>query len=143
MMASSINIVFALILSGLAVATFMVVNGRAGMMYGIPFSMHLRATYGEKGSVLPGFLRGCVAAIAWFGFQCYTGAQALYIILINLFPGFKNLGGDASIFGLSVPLLICFVLFWALNVVIGLGGGGILNKFTAVLSILIYVVLAE
>ena len=110
-MASSINIVFALILSGLAVATFMVVNGRAGMMYGIPFSMHLRATYGEKGSVLPGFLRGCVAAIAWFGFQCYTGAQALYIILINLFPGFKNLL-VTQYFGLSVPF-ICLFLFWA------------------------------
>lgn len=139
-MASSINIVLALILSGLAVATFMVVNGRPGTMYGIPFSMHLRATYGEKGGMLPGFLRGCVAAIAWFGVQCFTGAQALYIIIAKLSPGFANIGGGQEIFGITIPLLICFTLFWVLNVLIGLGGGGILNKFTAVLSVLIYIV---
>lgn len=137
---SSGNIVIAHILSGLAVATLMVVNGRAGTMYGIPFSMHLRATYGEKGSILPGFLRGCVAAIAWFGVQCYTGSQALLIIISKIFPGFLDIGGGKTILGITIPGLICFTLFWALNLLIGLGGGGILNKFTAVLSVLIYVV---
>lgn len=137
---ASVNIVIALILSGLAVATFMVVNGRAGTKYGIPFSMHLRATYGEKGSVLPGFLRGCVAAIAWFGVQCYTGSQALLIIVSKLYPAFLDIGGGKEILGITIPSLICFTVFWVLNVLIGLGGGGILNKFTAILSVLIYIV---
>ena len=137
---SPINVMFALVISAVLVATFMVLNGEAGSKYGIPFAMHLRSTYGNLGAKLPGFLRGCVAAIAWFGLQTYTGSLALTIILGKLFPGFLEIGGGAQILGITIPALISFTIFWALNLAIGLGGGGILNKFTAVLSPLIYVV---
>lgn len=137
---SPLNVMFAIILSALSVAAFMVINGRAGSKYGIPFAIHLRSVYGVLGSKLPGFLRGCVAAIAWFGLQNYTGSQALLILIGKLWPGFMNIGGDASFFGISIPGLIAFTAFWALNVLIGLGGGGVLNKFTAILNPLIYVV---
>ncbi|NLJ94619.1 MAG: allantoin permease [Clostridiaceae bacterium] len=135
-----IHVVIALILSGLAVATLMTVNGRAGTKYGIPFSMHLRATYGATGSKLPGVLRGMVAAIAWFGVQCATGASALLILISKIWPGFAEIGGGAEFLGLSAPGWICFVLFWLLNVAIGIGGGGVLNRFTAILSPIIYIV---
>ncbi len=137
---SPINVMFALVISAVLVAAFMVMNGEAGSKYGIPFAMHLRSTYGNLGAKLPGFLRGCVAAIAWFGLQTYTGSLALTIILGKLFPGFLQIGGGAEIFGITIPALISFTVFWVLNLAIGLGGGGILNKFTAVLSPLIYVV---
>ncbi len=137
---SPINVMFALVISAVLVATFMVMNGEAGSKYGIPFAMHLRSTYGNLGAKLPGFLRGCVAAIAWFGLQTYTGSLALTIILGKLFPGFLQIGGGAEILGITIPALISFTVFWVLNLAIGLGGGGILNKFTAVLSPLIYVV---
>lgn len=135
-----VNVMLALVLSSLIVAAFMVVNGMAGSRYGIPFAMHLRSTYGNLGAKLPGFLRGCVAAIAWFGLQIYTGSAALTVLLGKLWPGFLELGGGASILGISVPGLISFTIFWVLNVLIGVGGGNILNKFTAILSPLIYVV---
>ncbi len=137
---SPINVMFALVISAVLVAAFMVMNGEAGSKYGIPFAMHLRSTYGNIGAKLPGFLRGCVAAIAWFGLQTYTGSLALTIILGKLFPGFLQIGGGAEILGITIPALISFTVFWVLNLAIGLGGGGILNKFTAVLSPLIYVV---
>ncbi len=137
---SPINVMFALVISAVLVAAFMVMNGEAGSKYGIPFAMHLRSTYGNLGAKLPGFLRGCVAAIAWFGLQTYTGSLALTIILGKLFPGFLQIGGGAEILGITIPALISFTVFWVLNLAIGLGGGGILNKFTAVLSPLIYVV---
>lgn len=137
---SPINVVFALIISALLVAALMVLNGEAGSKYGIPFAMHLRSTYGNIGAKLPGFLRGCVAAIAWFGLQNYTGSLALTIIIGKIWPGFLEIGGGATFLGITVPGLISFTLFWLLNVAIGLGGGGILNKFTAILSPLIYVV---
>ena len=137
---SPINVMFALVISAVLVAAFMVLNGEAGSKYGIPFAMHLRSAYGNLGAKLPGFLRGCVAAIAWFGLQTYTGSLALTIILGKLFPGFLEIGGGAQILGIGVPALISFTVFWILNLAIGLGGGGILNKFTAVLSPLIYVV---
>ena len=135
-----INIMFSLILSSLVVAGLMTINGRAGAKYGIPFSMHLRATYGTLGAKLPGFLRGIVAAIAWFGLQNYTASLALLILIGKFWPGFLTIGGDFNFFGISLPGLIAFTLFWAINVLIGLGGGNVLNKFTAILNPLIYVV---
>lgn len=138
---SPINVIFALIISSIFVAAFMVFNGVAGSKYGIPFAMHLRSTYGNLGAKLPGFLRGCVAAIAWFGLQTYTGALALVILIGKFWPGFLELGGQTKILGIGIPQLIAFTLFWILNVLIGIGGGGILNKFTAILSPMIYVVI--
>lgn len=135
-----IHVLIAIILSGLAVALFLTVNGKAGSKYGIPFSMHLRSVYGKQGSKLPGFLRGVVAAIAWFGVQNYAGSQALLILIGKIWPAFLTIGGDANILGLSVPAFISFVIFFLANVFIGLGGGGILNRFTAILNPLIYIV---
>lgn len=135
-----IHVFIAIILAGLAVAGLMTINGRAGSKYGIPFSMHLRSVYGSAGSKLPGFLRGVVAAIAWFGVQNYAGSQALLILILRFWPGFADLGGGASILGLSVPSMIAFVIFFVANVLIGLGGGGVLNKFTAILNPFIYIV---
>lgn len=135
-----INIMLAIILSAVVLSVFMVLNGRAGSKYGIPFSMHLRSTYGDVGSKLPGFLRGGVAAIAWFGLQNFTGSLALLVIIGNIWPAFLTIGSGISILGISVPGLISFTIFWAVNVAMGFGGGKILNKFTAVLNPLIYIV---
>lgn len=135
-----INVMLAIILSAIVLSVFMVMNGRAGSKYGIPFSMHLRSTYGDAGAKLPGFLRGGIAAIAWFGLQNYTGSLALLVIIGNIWPGFLELGQGINLLGISVPGLISFTLFWAANVAMGFGGGKILNKFTAILNPLIYVV---
>lgn len=137
------NAMIAIVLSGLAVALFTVINGRAGAKYGIPFSMHLRSVYGDIGAKLPGFLRGCVAAIAWFGVQTYTGAAALTILISKVWPEFLNIGKGVEIFeilDITAPALICFLVFWFANMAIGLGGGVILNRFTAILSLIIYIV---
>ncbi|MCI6274601.1 allantoin permease [Tractidigestivibacter sp.] len=136
---SPLNVMLAIALAGAIVTAFMVLNGVAGSKYGIPFAIHLRSTYGNLGAKLPGFLRGCVAAIGWFAVQTYLGSKALYIILVKLFPAFAEIAPGVDILGISVPGLIAFMAFWAANVAIGFGGGGVLNKFTAILSPLIYV----
>ena len=99
-----------------------------------------QSTYGSLGAKLPGFLRGCVAAIAWFGLQTFTGSLALLIILGKFWPNFLN-WWIIPVFGLRLPELMAFTLFWLLNVAIGFGGSKILNRFTAILSPLIYVVI--
>lgn len=137
---SPINVMLAIFLSAFFVSAFMALNGIVGSKYGIPFAMHLRSAYGNLGAKLPGFLRGCVAAIAWFGLQTYTGSLALLIMLGKIWPGFLHIGGSTKILGIGIPGLISFTIFWALNVLVGIGGGSILNKFTAILSPLIYVV---
>ncbi|PSW19841.1 putative allantoin permease [Photobacterium sanctipauli] len=137
---STVSIMAAIIISGLIIAGAMVLNGAAGSKYGVPFSMLLRASYGVRGALLPGVLRGGVAAIMWFGLQNYAGSIALLIIIGKIWPGFLAIGGDTEFLGISMPGLIAFMMFWAINMVIGLGGGKILNKFTAVLNPCIYLV---
>lgn len=138
---STVNIMLGIALAGLVVATLMTVNGRAGAKYGIPFAIQLRSAYGVTGSKLPGFLRGVVAAIAWFGIQNYTGGMALFVILGRFFPSFLEIGGGAEILGLGIPQMISFGVFTLINLMIGLAGGGeVLNKFTGILTPIIYVV---
>lgn len=137
---SPINVMLSLIISSIFVALIMVLNGAAGSKYGIPFSIALKASFGERGAKLPGFLRGCVAAIMWYGIQNFAGSTALYILITKLFPGFQNMASGVSILGLSLPQMICFLVFWAVNLAIGLGGGAILRKFTAILNPFIYIV---
>lgn len=130
----------AIILSAFFIAAVMVLNGAAGSKYGVPFAMILRASYGVRGALFPGLLRGGIAAIMWFGLQCYAGSLACLILIGKIWPGFLTLGGDFTLLGLSLPGLITFLLFWLVNVGIGFGGGKVLNKFTAILNPCIYVV---
>lgn len=130
----------AIMVASIILAAVMVLNGHAGSKYGLPFSMLLRASYGNKGAVVPGVLRGVIAAIMWFGFQTYAGSQALAILIGKLWPTFATLGGDWSFLGLSLPAWISFLLFWASNVALIYGGMDFLGKFTNILSPLVYIV---
>lgn len=137
---STFNIMLAIIISALFIALAMVMNGAAGSKYGVPFAMILRASYGVRGALFPGLLRGGIAAIMWFGLQCYAGSLALLILIGKIWPGFLMLGGDFTLLGLSLPGLIGFLIFWLINVGIGFGAGKVLNKFTAILNPCIYIV---
>ncbi|MGI6579197.1 MAG: allantoin permease [Saccharofermentanales bacterium] len=137
-----VDVVIAIALAGITTGVFFSLNGRAGAKYGIPFSMHLRSVYGVTGSKLPGFLRGVISATAWFGVQTYIGATVLTILISQIWPGYALIGGGAVILGISVPDLISFTIFWAANMVIGLSGGDILNKFTTILTPIIHIVFA-
>ncbi|CAD2076530.1 allantoin permease [Phocicoccus pinnipedialis] len=135
-----LQVMIAVLLSSFIIAALLTVNGVAGSKYGIPFAMHLRHTYGDIGAKLPGILRGVVAGIAWFGVQTYFGAIAMMIILKKVFPSFTEIGGGREFLGITIPIFIAFMIFWAVNFLIGFGGGSVLNKFTAILNPLIYVV---
>lgn len=137
---SPLQVIMALICSSFIIATLLAVNGYAGSKYGIPFAMQLRQTYGDIGAKLPGVLRGVIAGIGWFGLQTFAGSQALLILLNKFFPGFENIGNGTTILGITIPGLIAFLVFWAINFAIGIGGGDTLNKFTAILNPLIYIV---
>jgi allantoin permease len=137
---SPFQVMLAIAISGIIVALFMSYNGRAGASYGIPFSMHLRSTYGNIGAKLPGFLRGVVAAIAWFSLQTYTGSAALLILIGKIWPGFLEIGNGMEILGITIPGLITFLVFWLMNIAIGFGGGDTLNRFTGILTPIIYIV---
>ena len=130
----------AILVASVVIAAMLVLNGHAGSKYGLPFAMLLRLSYGPKGAMIPGVLRGVISAIMWFGFQTYAGSQALSILIGKLWPTYLTLGGDWSILGLSLPALLSFIIFWLFNVALIYGGMGFLGKFTNILSPLVYIV---
>lgn len=137
----SVGQVFSAIMcAAVILAVVMVLNGHAGSKYGLPFAMLLRASYGPKGALIPGILRGVIAAIMWFGFQTFAGSQAFLILLGKIWPSFLTLGGDWSLLGLSLPSLIAFLLFWLFNIALIFGGMKALGKFANYLSPIVYLV---
>lgn len=93
----------------------MILNGRAGARYGIPFPVFARASFGTRGANIPAILRAIVAC-GWFGIQTWIGGFAIYQVLVLWFPRFATLPQifPAS-FDLKTGPAICFLLFWLLN----------------------------
>jgi len=93
----------------------MILNGRAGAKYGIPFPVFARASFGVKGANVPALLRAIVAC-GWFGIQTWIGGFALFQMLRLWIPALDHLPQllPAS-FGLATGPGICFLLFWGIN----------------------------
>jgi len=93
----------------------MLLNGRAGAKYGIPFPVLARASFGVRGANVPALLRALIAC-GWFGIQTWIGGYALYQMAVLWLP---SLGTLPAIFpaswGLATGPALLFVLFWALN----------------------------
>jgi NCS1 family nucleobase:cation symporter-1 len=93
----------------------MLLNGRAGAAYGIPFPVLARASFGVRGANVPALLRAVIAC-GWFGIQTWIGGYALYQLAVLWWPGLGTLPAvfPAS-WGLATGPAITFLLFWALN----------------------------
>jgi len=100
----------ALIIIGLAnliITVPMVLNGHAGVKYGVPFPVIGRSSFGIKGIHIPSVIRGIVAC-GWFGVNTWLGGLAIYSIFIVI-------SGSDPETGLSIGQFICFGIFWLLN----------------------------
>jgi nucleobase:cation symporter-1, NCS1 family len=93
----------------------MILNGHAGAKYGIPFPVFARASFGTKGANIPAMLRAIVAC-GWFGIQTWIGGASLYNIIRAWNPGMPEIDSH-SLFPQAIPM-ICFLLFWLLNMFI-------------------------
>ena len=93
----------------------MILNGRAGAKYGIPFPVFARASFGIKGANIPAMLRAIVAC-GWFGIQTWIGGYALYLMIRVWFPAVEQLPQVFPAWvGLQTGPAISFFLFWLLN----------------------------
>lgn len=99
---------FTIFLGNLIVLVPMLLNAHAGAEYGIPFPVFARASFGVLGANIPAVLRALVAC-GWFGIQAWIGGEAINSLLAAMIPGW------------NYPWL-CFLLFWALHVLIILRG---------------------
>src|SRR5688572_3942017 len=93
----------------------MILNGRPGAKYGIPFPVLARSSFGTTGANIPALLRAIVAC-GWFGIQTWIGGAALYNIVRAWSPAMPEID-SSSLFPQAVPM-ICFFLFWLLNMFI-------------------------
>lgn len=93
----------------------MLLNGKAGAKYGIPFPVLARASFGTKGANIPAMLRAIVAC-GWFGIQTWIGGASLYNLLRAWMPSLQPINND-SLFPQPLPAL-CFIAFWLLNMFI-------------------------
>jgi NCS1 nucleoside transporter family len=85
----------------------MVLNGHAGVKYGIPFPVVGRAAFGVNGIHIPSLLRGLVAC-GWFGIQTWVGGLAIHSIILVI-TGWENKPGVDAL------ELVSFFLFWLIN----------------------------
>lgn len=90
----------------------MILNGHAGAKYGIPFPVLARASFGTKGANIPAILRALVAC-GWFGIQTWIGGKSIYNLLRAWYPSLQEIDAH-SLFPQVLPM-ICFLLFWLLN----------------------------
>jgi len=110
MIKTGLNWYEALIIIGLAnliITVPMVLNGHAGVKYGIPFPVIGRAAFGTKGVHLASVTRGIIAC-GWFGVQTWIGGLAIYAI-------FNAITGSTGELGLSVGKFVGFGIFWIIN----------------------------
>jgi cytosine/uracil/thiamine/allantoin permease len=110
MIKSGLNWYEALIIIGLAnlvITIPMVLNGHAGVKYGIPFPVIGRAAFGTKGVHLASVTRGIIAC-GWFGVQTWIGGLAIYAI-------FNAISGATGELDLSIGKFVCFGVFWLIN----------------------------
>ncbi len=90
----------------------MILNGHAGTKYGIPFPVYCRAAFGIRGANVPALLRALVAC-GWFGIQSWIGGSAVYQAMVLFIPSWQ--AAPARFLGMSVPQMLCFLLFWSLT----------------------------
>ncbi|PHR71037.1 MAG: hypothetical protein COA67_07525 [Lutibacter sp.] len=110
MIKTGLNWYEALIIIGLAnliITVPMVLNGHAGVKYGIPFPVIGRAAFGTKGVHLASVTRGIIAC-GWFGVQTWIGGLAIYAI-------FNAITGSTGELGLSIGKFVGFGIFWLIN----------------------------
>ncbi|HWA85629.1 MAG TPA: NCS1 family nucleobase:cation symporter-1 [Opitutus sp.] len=108
--------ILTIFLGNLIVVIPMVLNAHAGTKYGIPFPVFCRASFGTAGANLPALLRALVAC-GWFGIQTWIGGNAIYKILAVFEPALAA-GSTDNFLGITGAQFVCFLFFWAVNMVV-------------------------
>jgi NCS1 family nucleobase:cation symporter-1 len=112
--------VLTVMLGNVIVLVPMVLNGHGGTKYGVPFPVLARASFGTSGAHVAAIARALVAC-GWFGIQTWIGGWAIYQILGAL--GWIDVAADQQrVLGVTGIQFLCFLAFWALNLVVILRG---------------------
>jgi NCS1 family nucleobase:cation symporter-1 len=100
-------------LGNLIVLVPMLLIGDAGARYGIPYAVLARASFGTTGARLPAMMRALVAC-GWYGIQTWFGGEMIYT-LGGVLVGHPIGGAAIAGLGINAAQLVCFLLFWAIE----------------------------
>lgn len=124
---SFVNFLIAIGLSSLVIFALMNLMGYAGAKTGVPYPVLARASFGIWGANLPAMVRAIVACF-WYGAQTAAASGALVALLARN-EGMLAFHRDVHFLGHSGLEVICYVIIWALQLLIIQKGMDTVRKF--------------
>ncbi|MDQ6434958.1 NCS1 family nucleobase:cation symporter-1 [Mesorhizobium sp. LHD-90] len=113
---SFVNFLIAIGIGSLIIYFLMNMVGIAGVRTGVPFPVLARASFGIWGANLPAMVRAIVACF-WYGAQTAAASGAIVALLIRN-EGMLEFHQSSHFLGHSTLEVICFVIIWALQLLI-------------------------
>lgn len=111
-----INFILAIGIGSLVIFALMNMVGYAGVRTGVPYPVLARASFGIWGANLPALARAIVACF-WYGAQTSAAAGAI-VALLTRSPTILHFQQTSHLLGHSTLEVICFVIVWALQLLI-------------------------
>ena len=124
---SFVNFVLAIGFGSLVIFALMSMVGIAGVRTGVPFPVLARASFGTFGANLPALVRAVVACF-WYGAQTAAASGAIVALLVRS-PGMLEFHQSSHLLGHSTLEVICYVIVWALQLLIIQRGMETVRKF--------------
>jgi NCS1 family nucleobase:cation symporter-1 len=111
-----VNFLIAIGLGSLVIFFLMNLVGYAGVKTGVPYPVLARASFGVFGANVPALVRAIVACF-WYGAQTAAASGAI-VALLTRTDAFKAFNANTHFLGHSGLEVICFVVVWALQLLI-------------------------
>ena len=124
---SFLNFVVAIGLGSLVIFALMNLVGYAGEKTGVPYPVLARASFGVWGANLPALVRAIVACF-WYGAQTAAASGAI-VALLTRSDAMLEFHKSTHFLGHSGLEVICYVVVWALQLLIIQKGMETVRKF--------------
>src|SRR5881398_525857 len=111
-----VNFLIAIGIGSLVIFALMNLIGYAGVKTGVPYPVLARASFGIWGANVPALVRAIVACF-WYGAQTAAASGAIVALLTRM-DAFKSFHETTHVLGHSGLEVICFVVIWALQLLI-------------------------
>jgi len=122
-----VNFVLAIGIGSLVIFFLMNLVGYAGVRTGVPYPVLARASFGIWGANIPALVRAIVACF-WYGAQTAAASGAIVSLLVRN-QGMLEFHQTSHMLGHSTLEVICFVVIWALQLLIIQRGMDTVRKF--------------
>jgi NCS1 family nucleobase:cation symporter-1 len=124
---SFVNFLIAIGIGSLVIFFLMNLMGYAGVKTGVPYPVLARSSFGIWGANVPALVRAIVACF-WYGAQTAAASGAIVALLIRT-EGFMEFHKTTHFLGHSGLEVICYVVVWALQLLIIQRGMETVRKF--------------